>query len=115
MFGSVSATLATLLPYLVGYGFALLVPQNPWFGIRKLGEKLWASVGGRQKDRDADLPQILGTLELVMYPTAFLLGQPEFIGVWLLLKVAGNWRGWEIESAIPAAGDSVNWVAQEVT
>jgi enamine deaminase RidA (YjgF/YER057c/UK114 family) len=39
-------------------------------------------------------PAIVGLLESVVYPTAFVIHQPEFIAVWLALKVAGGWEGW---------------------
>jgi hypothetical protein len=31
-----------------------------------------------------------------MYPTAFLLAKPPFIGIWLALKVAGQWSWWSV-------------------
>jgi len=39
-------------------------------------------------------PMLLGTCEALLYPTAFLVGQPEFVGVWLAVKVAGQWNYW---------------------
>ena len=32
-------------------------------------------------------PAIVGLCEAVLYPSSFLMGKPEFIGVWLALKV----------------------------
>jgi hypothetical protein len=40
------------------------------------------------------LPAILGVLERLLYIAALLAGFAEFIGVWLVLKVAGGWEGW---------------------
>jgi len=37
----------------------------------------------------------VGFAEAILYPTALLVGQPEFIGVWLALKVAGQWKEWK--------------------
>lgn len=39
-------------------------------------------------------PALVGVLENVMYPAALLAGAKEFIGLWLLLKVAGQWPRW---------------------
>ena len=39
-------------------------------------------------------PVLLGCLESVLYPSAMLLGESGFIGIWLALKVAGQWRTW---------------------
>lgn len=36
----------------------------------------------------------VGFCEAVLYPSAFLMGKPEFIGVWLAVKVAGQWNFW---------------------
>lgn len=40
------------------------------------------------------LPAIVGMIERVLYVAAILAGAPEFIGVWLAIKVAGGWKGW---------------------
>ena len=39
-------------------------------------------------------PALLGVCEGILYPTALLVGHAEFIGFWLLLKVAGQWPRW---------------------
>ena len=44
-------------------------------------------------------PALIGILEAVMYPTALLIGKPEFIGLWLALKVAGQWGWWTVEDS----------------
>lgn len=81
--------------YVVGYSFAMLAPLVfPW-GIRAIGELLWVAAGGKQEDRDADLATIVGFLETGLYATSYLLDRPEFIGAWLVLKVAGGWKGWQ--------------------
>lgn len=41
-------------------------------------------------------PALVGFAEAILYPTALLLRQPEFIAIWLALKVAGQWKDWEI-------------------
>jgi len=40
-------------------------------------------------------PAFVGFCEAVLYPTSFLLNKAEFIGVWLALKVAGQWKLWQ--------------------
>ncbi len=45
-------------------------------------------------------PALLGVCEAVLYPTAFIVGHTDFIGLWLLLKVAGQWPRWGLESSI---------------
>ncbi|MBI2862113.1 MAG: hypothetical protein HYX89_04765, partial [Chloroflexi bacterium] len=37
---------------------------------------------------------LIGLLERFMYTSAVLVGRPEFIAVWLALKVAGQWAAW---------------------
>ena len=44
-------------------------------------------------------PALLGVCEGVLYPTAFLVGHAEFIGFWLLLKVAGQWPRWGLDAS----------------
>ena len=39
-------------------------------------------------------PALTGLCEAVLYPAALFLGKPEFIGVWLAIKVAGQWVRW---------------------
>jgi hypothetical protein len=38
---------------------------------------------------------LVGSCEAVLYPTSLIINKPEFIGVWLALKVAGHWKFWE--------------------
>jgi hypothetical protein len=53
-------------------------------------------------------PALLGLLESVLYPTAFLIGRTDFIGLWLLLKVAGQWPRWTRETSTAEDGDAVD-------
>ncbi len=64
-------------------------------GMRRLG-------GVGEGDEEADLtpagvwpPVVLGSIEVVLYTTTLLMGQAGFIGVWLILKVAGRWGDWQ--------------------
>lgn len=38
---------------------------------------------------------IQGMCERILYPFSFLIRKPEFIGAWILFKVASQWSGWE--------------------
>lgn len=44
-------------------------------------------------------PTLVGICESVMYPTSLLLNKAEFIGVWLAVKVAGQWVRWKREGS----------------
>jgi hypothetical protein len=37
----------------------------------------------------------MGLVKRPLYVGAFLANQPTFVGIWLGLKVAGGWKGWE--------------------
>jgi hypothetical protein len=64
-------------------------------GVHYVSRALWKSVAISGDKRNENLPRIVGLLEAFLYPTALLAGFPEFIGVWLVLKVAGSWSGWQ--------------------
>jgi uncharacterized membrane protein len=38
------------------------------------------------------LAAIVGFVERILYTSAILVGQPAFIGVWIVLKAVGEWR-----------------------
>ncbi len=38
------------------------------------------------------LADAIGMTERVMYIASYVMGRPEFIAVWLVLKAAGEWR-----------------------
>lgn len=48
-------------------------------------------------------PTLVGICESVMYPMALFIGKPEFIGVWLAVKVAGQWVRWKGDAGQSAA------------
>ena len=41
------------------------------------------------------LPVIAGSCEAVLFASAFHIGKPEYIAVWLGLKIAAGWKLWE--------------------
>jgi hypothetical protein len=97
--GNLSGGVVSLAPeawhYVVAYAFAMLAPQIPRWSIRSIGDELWRSVGGVAADRKTNLPALLGFIEGGLYTTAYLIHHGEFIGAWLILKVAGGWKGWQ--------------------
>jgi hypothetical protein len=40
-------------------------------------------------------PAAVGYLERALYTTAWLYGVPEFIGLWFLVRAAGQWGRWQ--------------------
>ncbi len=53
-------------------------------------------------------PALVGACESVMYPMALFFGKPEFIGVWLAIKVAGGWTRWNPASASDGDRKQIN-------
>jgi hypothetical protein len=37
----------------------------------------------------------MGILERIMYTTVFIIEKPEFVAVWLAMRVASQWKRWE--------------------
>jgi len=64
------------------------------FGASRL-LRLLLRLHGDDSHADMWSPALVGISESVMYPTALFLGKPEFIGVWLAVKVAGQWVRWK--------------------
>ncbi len=64
------------------------------FGASRLLRSL-LSLHGDDSPADMWSPTLVGISESVMYPMALFLGKPEFIGVWLAVKVAGQWVRWK--------------------
>jgi hypothetical protein len=87
--------------YGVGYLFSVVVGH---FLVYKLIEALWMNLGwkaGGEKDALRPVPEhpaMVGLLERALYTSAWQLGKPEFIGLWLAVKVVGNWKGWSVDA-----------------
>lgn len=54
-----------------------------WFVLGSLRRKLELKSG--------NFSGILGVLEGLMYTTSWVYGAPEFIGIWLAIKMVGRW------------------------
>lgn len=61
-------------------------------------------------DTHADMwsPALVGMCESFMYPMALFYGKPEFIGVWLAVKVAGQWVRWKGDAGHSPSGEKVD-------
>lgn len=75
--------------------------------------RLWVAFAELPSEEHRSLAGAIGIVERVMYIAAFLLGRPEFIAVWLVLKGAGEWRrqNTNIKSSPPS---SELWVPRHV-
>lgn len=83
-------------PYLVCFFYAIIVGD---FFVRKVVNELWKEYKGNQNFdqllRPSVIhPQIVGIIERSLYVSALIMGNPEFIGLWLAVKVAGQWNRW---------------------
>ena len=83
--------------YLIGYGLWFWIADQLIFRLIK---RLWMVLGWNPNiiEDDArtheELPRMVGVLERFLYAISWQLEKPEFIGVWLVLKVAGKWKHW---------------------
>jgi hypothetical protein len=80
-----------------GYGFALIAGN---YLLVFVMDRLWQKTGASravfgEPSMAARLPQLVGLVERSLYVASFQIGKPEFIAVWLALKVAGQWKLWE--------------------
>ena len=73
---------------LVGNALISLVSDRMW---RCLG---WKGPGDRQFRPDAWQPRVVGVVERALYTAALQTGQGDFIGFWLAVKAAGQWKRW---------------------
>jgi len=66
-----------------------------YFLVHRLGQRLLAECKLTENyDPRRPTSFLLGLCENTMYPVSLLVGKPEFIGVWLAVKVAGAWILW---------------------
>lgn len=78
-----------------GYIFAVIAGH---FAISKYIDRLWFLIGWQTSNPDERpahyLAYLLGIIERSLYFAALLANKPEFVGIWLALKVAGQWNRW---------------------
>lgn len=82
-------------PYAIGYIISLFLAH---LLIRLTIDPLWKAHGDPLKEewRLSSLNQ--GYVERLLYTLSWQFGVPAFIGVWLALKVASQWRKWSEEA-----------------
>jgi hypothetical protein len=85
----------------IGYVFAVIIGH---IAIQFFVDGMWKSIGwipnvnsGRPEYHH---PRLIGVIERTLYVASLQMGKPEFIGVWLALKVAGQWKRWETSGSI---------------
>jgi len=60
-------------------------------------------LAGESLREDLWPPTLVGILEGLMYPIAIAVGYGQFIGIWLAVKVAGQWVRWGTETPTGSA------------
>ena len=87
-------------PYGVGYAFSIF---GGWLLVRPIVDQLWKEIESKKEWGIKKVfgwhSAVVGTIEAVLYTSAWVMNQKEFIGVWLVLKVAGRWQRWEHRDA----------------
>ena len=81
-----------ILPFVIGYSFSVFLGHVFTQGIvdaayRRLPNAV--TIRG-----EVLFVRVLGLLERALYTASWQFGKPEFVGVWLVLKVAGQWKAW---------------------
>ena len=102
-----------LIPWL--RGFSSLVKPDSWavligillvaIGVTHVltffpvqGIDVLFDLAGESGREDLWPPTLVGVMEGLMYPVAIAVGSGEFIGIWLAVKVAGQWVRWGTET-----------------
>jgi heme/copper-type cytochrome/quinol oxidase subunit 4 len=85
--------------YLVGYFFASFVAHVPvYVAMHQLRRAVWGKQPGPESVQRSPSywwqPGLVGILERLLYTGAYQLGSPEFIAVWLAVKVTAAWGRW---------------------
>ena len=81
---------------IIGYGFSVFAEA---ILVKSLVETLWDSVAPGAAQNPSFRPQLwqgdaLARVEGVLYVALLQIGLGQLIGVWLALKVAGQWKRW---------------------
>ncbi len=97
--------LGHVLHLVAGLAFSVLVGH--WM-TRYLMDGLWSTIMKPLTNSTAthlnphrQLPEAVGIIERAFYTITWHLGKAQFIGVWLVLKVAGGWNGWAQDVSYP--------------
>ncbi len=84
-------SLARLWKLAVAYCFAVILAHWP---IKLVTEEWWRKLGA-QAEGERFLPwrpRAVGLVERALYVASWQVGYPQFVAVWLALKVAGQWK-----------------------
>lgn len=84
--------LLSLLGILTAFSVSILIGD---LGIRPIRNEMYR--GLEDTATQAWRPRAIGWLERFLYTATILAGFPEFIAIWLALKVAGQWERWKID------------------
>lgn len=85
--------------WLVGLGYALLVGH--WLARNAVEVARRSSAGELRTEPPERLhPAMVGYIERLIVFGAWVLGQRELAGGWLVLKAAATWRTWQKERAV---------------
>jgi hypothetical protein len=91
----------TALAFVAGYGYSIVLGH---FLIYFLIRSLWRGLGyehGSENDLGhREHPKMVGVLERTLYSAAWQFRRPEFIAVWLALKVAARWNLWSEDKEV---------------
>lgn len=92
--------------YSIGLAFAVLGPAlqlhfiQKWL-FRKIAVDAGASIEDADKNHAPNLAALVGIVERILFFGSLLTGKGEFVGVWLVLKAAGGWKGWSEYRVVP--------------
>ncbi len=81
---------------LIGYTFSILAGH---LFTHLVVVEAWKRLVGGDNDvsalrGDSWFTEALSVLERTLYTASWQLGKPEFVAVWLALKVGGQWKRW---------------------
>jgi hypothetical protein len=82
-----------ILAILVGYLVSVFMGD---FVIRPIRNKMYEEFKQHSTPQQWR-PRVVGWLERFLYTSTILFGFPEFIAIWLALKVAGQWDRWKLD------------------
>ncbi|MDD5432670.1 MAG: hypothetical protein PHO70_06785 [Candidatus Omnitrophica bacterium] len=88
-------------PLIIGYGCTLFIGGFLIkFTLDEIKEKLYfSSFSINETKAYTWYARRVGDIEILLYITSFLINKPEFIAIWLALKVAGRWKSAQLEAA----------------
>ena len=92
-------------PWLIGYGVSVFVGH---FLISRIREEAYKEIPHSERFRWH--AQAVGLIERALYTSSWVAAKPEFIGLWLAIKVAGQWKRWTEEQEDPTV---LRWGKQE--